>query len=698
MADKKHPDIQAWSEKAAKKELTELAAKIRHNDNLYYVEDSPSLLDSEYDSLRQRLLLVEENFPHLVSADSPSRRVGAPPAEAFSKVSHAQPMLSLDNAFSREDVEGFVSKIRRFLALEDNAVIELLAEPKIDGLSASLRYEDGVFVQGATRGDGSVGEDVTENLASIVDIPKNLNGNFSSTVVEVRGEVYMARDDFHELNLERERMEEGKFANPRNAAAGSLRQLDPKITAHRKLRFFAYGYGELTKEGGELSLGATLLEVRAQMARLGFVLNEPSKLSSNVSDLLEYYEKISMERSTLPMDLDGIVYKVNDLGLQSRLGAVSRSPRWAIAHKFPAEQVATIVNEILVQVGRTGALTPVAELSPVTVGGVVVSRATLHNEDEIVRKDVREGDTVIVQRAGDVIPQVVQVVVKKRQPNSKRYIFPSRCPACGSKALRHEGEVVWRCSGGMACSAQAIERLCHFVGRDAFDIEGIGEKQMEDFWSCGLVRSPSDLFRLRKVGEKIEEREGWGEVSVKNLLSAVDRRRHISLERFLYSLGIRMVGQATAKLLAQTYRGYSEFEEALLRSADESSGAYNVLVGIDGIGPKVASELVGFFAVEYNVELIKQLLEEVTVEPFQKSDMNSPVAGKTVVFTGTFMGMTRSEAKAQAQSAGAIVSGSISGKTDYLVVGLAPGSKADKAKQLGIATLSEDDWGILLRS
>jgi len=682
-------------EGAAKEELTELTKKIRENDELYYLKDSPSLSDAEYDALRKRLIFIENKFPHLIVADSPSQTVGVAPAEAFSKVRHGQPMLSLSNAFSKEDVVGFVSKVKRFIGVDECSEVQFLAEPKIDGLSAALRYENGVFVQGATRGDGLVGEDVTANLATISDIPKSLEGNFDSAVLEVRGEVYMAREDFLQLNVDRERNGDEQFSNPRNAAAGGLRQLDPKITAQRKLKFFAYGYGELRKGGADFSLGTTLLEVRERFVELGFILNEPCRMSASIEELLEYYDKIVVERPSLPMDLDGVVYKVNDLALQARLGAVTRSPRWAIAHKFPAERGATIVREILVQVGRTGALTPVAELEPVTVGGVVISRATLHNQGEIIRKDVRKGDTVIVQRAGDVIPQIVQVEFNERSAGSQPYVFPSHCPACGSKAIRDQGEAVWRCPGGLACSAQALERLCHFVGRNAFDIEGIGQKQLEEFWASGLVRTPADLFRLCESEDQIQKSEGWGRASVRNLLAAVDRARTVSLDRFIYSLGIRLIGQTTARLLAQTYHAYPVLEEAMQVASSEESDAYKMLVGIDGIGPKVVSELVSFFAANYNQEIIALLLKEVEINPFQEIKSNLPLAGKVVVFTGSLEEMTRSEAKARAQTLGASVGASISGRTDYVVAGSTPGSKLKKARDLGVEILSEADWKTL---
>ena len=505
----------------------------------------------------------------------------------------------------------------------------------------------------------------------------------------------MAREDFLQLNVERERNGDEQFSNPRNAAAGGLRQLDPKITAQRKLKFFAYGYGELRKGGEDFSLGATLLEVRERLVELGFILNEPCRMSASIEELVEHYDKIVLERSSLPMDLDGVVYKVNELALQARLGAVTRSPRWAIAHKFPAERGTTIVREILVQVGRTGALTPVAELEPVTVGGVVISRATLHNQGEIIRKDVRKGDTVIVQRAGDVIPQIVQVEFNERSTESQPYVFPSHCPACGSEAIRDQGEAVWRCPAGLSCSAQALERLCHFVGRNAFDIEGIGDKQLKEFWASGLVRTPADLFRLWESEDQIQKSEGWGETSVRNLLAAVDRARKVSLDRFIYSLGIRLIGQTTARLLAQTYRAYPVLEEAMQVASSEESDAHKILVGIDGIGPKVVSELVSFFAANYNREIIALLLKEVEISPFQEIKSNLPLAGKVVVFTGSLEEMTRSEAKARAQTLGASVGASISGRTDYVVAGSTPGSKLKKARDLGVEILSEADWKTL---
>ena len=691
-------DLSSLSETAARKELEKLGNEIRRHDNLYYLEDEPILTDSEYDLLRRRHALIEAAFPNLIRPDSPSLRVGAPPGDGFTKVSHSQPMLSLDNAFSREDVIAFISKIRRFVGVEKGLVVELLAEPKIDGLSASLRYEDGLFVRGATRGDGFTGEDVTANLKTIIDIPKRLKGDLRSTVVEIRGEVYIGREDFVALNDERELLGETKFANPRNAAAGGLRQLDPEVTRNRRLRFFAYGYGDLKKDGAELYLGSTLVEVREKLEEWGFVLNKPIRLSGKIDELLDFYQGIVQQRWTLPMDLDGVVYKVNDLALQSRLGSISRSPRWAIAHKFPAEQAITVVDEIIIQVGRTGALTPVAVLKPVNVGGVVISRATLHNEEEIIRKDIRQGDTIVIQRAGDVIPQVVKVDLDLRKSQAKRYVFPSSCPVCGSKALRNEGEAVWRCSGGMVCSAQAIERLCHFVGRDAFDIEGIGEKQMQDFWSCGLVRVPSDLFKLDRAKKEMVLRDGWGEMSVTNLLSAIERRRHVPLDRFIYALGIRMVGQMTAKLLAQAYQNFPSFDKAMREAQRESSVAKGALIGIDGIGPKVASELLVFFANDYNLNLVASLLGEITIEPYGKINSNSAMAGKVVVFSGALQNMTRSEAKAQAQSVGALVAGSISRKTDYLIVGTGSGAKAGKAKELGVEIITEDQWKKMLKS
>ena len=693
-------DTVQLNEAEARSELTRLAAEIRHHDDLYYNKDAPILSDGDYDALRRRNVLIEDRFPHLKRVDSPSQRVGVIPRSGFRKVRHAQPVLSLDNAFTRTDVAGFVARVRRFLGLLEDASVKLVGEPKIDGLSASLRYEDGKFVLGATRGDGIEGEDVTANLATINDIPKTLRGVDVPRVLEVRGEVYMTKDDFRQLNQTREQSDDAPFANPRNAAAGGLRQLDPAITASRRLHFFAYGWGEVSELEGrkdpEYPLGKTLVEVRRRLSGFGFILNEPICVDADVRKIISYYEDIAENRASFPFDLDGVVYKVNQVDWQSRLGSMSRSPRWAIAHKFPAKRAATVVDKIIVQVGRTGALTPVAELVPVTVDGVVVSRATLHNEDEVSRKDIRAGDTVVVQRAGDVIPQIVQVDMKKRRKNAESFSFPKNCPVCGSIARREAGEAVRRCTGGLICPAQAVERLRHFVSREGFNIEGLGEKQVEAFWRDGLVLMPADIFRLKEQREVLEARDGWGETSVQNLLSAIERRRNISLERFIYALGIRQIGQTNSRLLARNYGSLEVLTNFMIQACDVESTEYKTLISIDGIGEQVAADLMGFFSASHNQEALIALTDEVEVEDFVGTSSDSQMAGKTVVFTGSLSTMTRAESKAQAVALGAKVTGSVSNKTDYLVAGVEAGSKLEKARALGVEVLNENDWRELL--
>jgi len=668
-------------------ELERLAREIAAHDKAYHQEDAPTVTDAEYDALRRRNDAIEAAFPELIRADSPSKRVGAQVRDGFSKITHARPMLSLGNAFADDDVVGFFERIRRFLNLPDAETVELVAEPKIDGLSVSLRYEGANLVHAATRGDGTVGEDVTANIRTIADIPTSLPAD-APAVVEVRGEVYMAKADFLDLNRRQEEAGAKVFANPRNAAAGSLRQLDSAVTANRPLRFFGYAWGEVSAP-----LGETVTEVRERFAAWGFQLNEPSKLCGSVEDILAYYHEVIALRPDLPFDLDGTVYKVNRLDWQDRLGAVSRAPRWAIAHKFPAEQAETRLNAITIQVGRTGTLTPVANLEPVNVGGVMVSRATLHNEDEIARKDVREGDWVVIQRAGDVIPQVVRVIEDRRPADSRPYEFPTLCPECGSHAVREEGEAARRCTGGLICPAQAVERLKHFVSRDAFDIEGFGGRNIEAFWADGLIRTPADIFRLGEHRDALSEREGWGEKSVVNLLEALDERRRIELPRFIFALGIRQVGQATARLLARNYGALEAVLEAMQAAQDPESEAYQSLVDIDGIGPGVAEDLLAFFAEPHNLEVVGDLASLVEVLPFEAADTSSsPVAGKTVVFTGTLEAMGRNEAKARAETLGAKVSGSVSKKTDIVVAGPGAGSKLKKAEELGVQVMTEQEW------
>jgi DNA ligase (NAD+) len=679
--------VSKLTEGEAQEELERLAREIAAHDRAYYERDAPTIADAAYDALRRRNEEIEARFPGLVRPDSPSRRVGAEPAAGFAKVAHARPMLSLGNAFAEEEVGEFVGRVRRFLGLPAETEVELVAEPKIDGLSVSLRYEGGRFVQGATRGDGSVGEEVTRNLQTLADVPRKLAGR-APDVLEVRGEVFMTKADFRDLNARQEKSGGKVFANPRNAAAGSLRQLDPGITAARPLRFFGYAWGEVSGR-----LPASQWEFLERLKAWGFPVNPLARLVRDLDSLIAFYRELLGARADLAYDIDGVVYKVNRLDWQQRLGFVSRAPRWAIAHKFPAEQAETVVEAIAVQVGRTGTLTPVARLKPVNVGGVVVSRATLHNEDEIARKDVREGDSVVVQRAGDVIPQVVAVVREKRPKGSRPFRFPDRCPECGSLAVREEGEAARRCTGGLVCPAQAVERLKHFVSRDAFDIDGLGEKHIRSFWEDGLIKSPGDVFRLADKADVIAAREGWGEKSAENLARAVRIRRTIPLHRLIHALGIRQVGEATARLLAKTYGTFADWRKAMAEARDAESEAHRGLIDIDGIGPSVAGDILAFFAERHNVEVLDDLASLLTVEPYRAPRAgSSAVAGKTVVFTGTLAGMTRNEAKARAEALGAKVAGSVSKKTDYVVVGADAGSKARKAEALGVRVLSEEEW------
>ncbi len=687
------PPVAELTEREAKAELKRLAETIAHHDRLYYEKAAPEVSDAEYDELRRRNAAIEARFPELVRSDSPTHRVGAAPATGFAKVVHAKPMLSLDNAFGEEDVRDFFTSIRNYfrrpedLARVEPATIEVMAEPKIDGLSASLRYERGQLMLGATRGDGVTGEDITENLKTLATVPKHLKGRDWPELIEIRGEVYMTRDGFFALNAEREAADEPVFANPRNSAAGSLRQLDPSITARRPLQFFAYSWGEVSHR-----FAPTLAEALQHFRHWGFAVNPLSRLCHGIDEVLAFHREIAADRARLPYDIDGVVYKVNDLELQERLGMASRAPRWALAHKFPAEQAQTVLKDIIIQVGRQGSLTPVAVLEPITVGGVVVQRATLHNEDEIARKDVRIGDTVVVQRAGDVIPQVVGVVAERRLAHSRPYHFPDHCPICGSLAVREPGEVVRRCTGGLICSAQAVERLKHFVSRDAFDIDGLGAKHITAFWEDKLIQKPGDIFRLDPT--VIEKREGWGETSARKLRAAIDARRDITLDRFINALGIPQVGQATAKLLARHYRSFGRWREAMTAAQDTNSDAWRELNDIHGIGEDMATDIVGFFAEPNNIEVLEDLCREVTVGNFNGGPVaaDSPLAGKTIVFTGTLVSMSRSEAKGRAEALGANVSASVSGKTDYLVVGADAGSKAEKARALGVKTLTEDEW------
>jgi DNA ligase (NAD+) len=681
----------------AKRDYEALAAEIAGHDRRYYQEDAPTVSDADYDALRRRYEEIEGRFPELKSTESLSEKVGAKPSEKFAKIRHRVPMLSLANGFADDDVGDFVARIRRFLDLKPKQPLALTAEPKIDGLSLSLRYEGGHLVSAATRGDGEEGEEVTANARTVSDIPQQLTGGDVPEVIEVRGEVYMRHSDFAAMNERQAALGKQVFANPRNAAAGSLRQLDPSITASRPLAFFAYAWGDRTALPADTQKG-----VIDGFGRWGFRINPLMKRCESVEELLDHYHAIEAERANLGYDIDGVVYKVDSLALQGRLGFVSRAPRWALAHKFPAEQAMTTLTAIEIQVGRTGSLTPVAKLKPVTVGGVVVANATLHNEDEIARKDVRIGDTVVVQRAGDVIPQVVSVVLDKRPPETAPYVFPTACPVCGSHAVREinprtgREDVARRCTGGLTCAAQAMERLKHFVSRDAFDIDGLGDKQVELFYREGLVKAPQDIFSLeardRASLQKLKDREGFGETSVRNLFAAIEARRHVPLNRFIFALGIRHVGETTARLLARHFGAFEALRETATRATDRTSDAWHELTAIEGIGVIVAEAIVDFFAEEHNQATLDAILAEVTPEPMEAVQSDSPVAGKTVVFTGSLERMSRDEAKAMAEGLGAKVAGSVSKKTDLVVAGPGAGSKLAKAKEFDVEVIDEDAW------
>ncbi len=688
--------VKELSADEAAAELERLARVIAEADEAYYGADRPVMTDAEYDALFRRNALIEREFPKLKRQDSPSMRVGAAVSTKLEKAAHAKPMLSLDNAFSDEDVREFDARIRRFLKLEGNAPLAFTAEPKIDGLSLNLRYEDGVLKVAATRGDGAVGENVTANALTVSDIPRTLKK--APSILDVRGEIYMSHEDFEALNRSLEESNDETFANPRNAAAGSLRQIDPAVTASRPLKFFAYAWGEVSEPLADTQYGSV-----ERLKALGFKTNALLKRCTDIDDLLEQYRAIEEQRAALGYDIDGVVYKVDRLDYQERLGFVSRSPRWAIAHKFPAEKATTVLEAIDIQVGRTGALTPVARLKPVTVGGVVVSNATLHNQDEIERKDIRIGDTVVVQRAGDVIPQIVEVLVDKRPRGARIYKFPEICPVCGSHAIREDGEAVRRCTGGLICPAQAVERLRHFVSRNAMDIEGLGEKQIEALFESGVVRQPADIFTLearQKRGEidlftyrekKSGERTPTNQKSVENLFSAINDRREPALARFINALGMRHIGETNARLFASHYGTFEAFQSAAIAAAD-GGGAYDDMLSIEGVGALVAGGVIEFFKEEHNRDAVKRLLKEVRPQEMKRITSTSPIAGKTVVFTGTLETMTRDEAKAQALSLGAKVAGSVSAKTDFVVAGPGAGSKLKDAEKLGVKVLTEGEW------
>ncbi|MFZ5671853.1 MAG: NAD-dependent DNA ligase LigA [Pseudomonadota bacterium] len=690
-AEKKTVD--KLTQKEAASELQRLAAEIAHHDERYHGQDAPEISDADYDALRLRNDAIEARFPDLVREDSPSKRVGSAPQSKFGKIRHRVPMLSLGNGFSDEDVLEFLGRIRRFLNLADDAPLDVTAEPKIDGLSLSLRYEKGKLVQGATRGDGAEGENVTLNVRTVKDIPNHIDAKDFPEVFEVRGEIYMSHKDFARMNEKQIQAGEKVFANPRNAAAGSLRQLDPAITASRPLRFFAYTWGEVSKLPGD-----TQWNVIQAFKRWGFPVNPLMKLCHSADELLAQYHKIETDRANLGYDIDGVVYKVNRLDWQQRLGFVSRSPRWGLAHKFTAEKAMTILEGIDIQVGRTGAMTPVARLKPVTVGGVVVSNATLHNEDEIQRKDIRIGDTVIVQRAGDVIPQILGYVEDKRPTGAKAYEFPTTCPVCGSHAVREVNEktgkvdAVRRCTGGLICAAQRAERLKHFVSRNAYDIEGMGDKVIEEFLELGFIASPPDIFTLEERKVKVDELEGWGETSARNLFAAINARRSVGIDRFIFALGIPHIGETNARLLARAYGSAEALRDAMRAAAKgKEDEAYQELLSHEGIGPIVAEAVVDFFGEPHNVEVFDKLLAQVTPTPLE-AVQQSPVSGKTVVFTGALEKMTREEAKAMAERLGAKVAGSVSKKTDLLVAGPGAGSKLKDAQKHGVEVIDEDEW------
>jgi DNA ligase (NAD+) len=700
------PDVAKLTKAQAKVEHRRLMLEIERHDRAYYQEDAPKISDAEYDGLRQRFNAIEARFPEFVTGESPSQKIGAAPSGKFRKVRHAVPMLSLDNAFAEEDVLDFVGRIRRFLKLGEDDSIDFSAEPKIDGLSMSLRYEAGELVTAATRGDGAEGEDVTANIRTIEDVPKKLKGRNVPEICEVRGEVYMTKLAFLALNERQKAAGDTIFANPRNSAAGSLRQKDPSITASRPLGFFAYAWGQMTAMPADTQSGMI-----GWFERCGFKTNPLTKICHSVEQLIAFHRKIEEQRASLDYDIDGVVYKIDRIDWQERLGFVSRTPRWAIAHKFPAERAMTVLRDIEIQVGRTGSFTPVGKLEPVGVGGVIVQNVTLHNEDYIKGigghgeqlregRDIRIGDTVIVQRAGDVIPQVVDVVIDKRPDNARPYQFPKKCPCpLHTDVVREEtatGEegARARCTGEFACPYQKIEHLKLFVSRRAFDIEGLGEKQIEFFFENGWVKEPADIFTLeaRNVNLRLEEIEGYGQTSVRNLFNAIKERRRISLERFIFALGMRHVGETTALALARGYGAWQSFHDACLRVAEGDEEAIAEMDALDQIGDTVIASIKAYFGESHNRGIVERLTKEITILDAEKPKSNSAIAGKTVVFTGALEKMTRDEAKAMAERLGAKVSGSVSKKTDYVVAGPGAGSKLAEAKKHGVEVLTEDEW------
>jgi DNA ligase (NAD+) len=703
---KHRPDVATLTKAQAKVEHKRQALEIESHDKAYYQEDAPKISDAEYDALRQRFNAIEARFPEFVTSDSPSQKVGTKPSGRFAKVRHAVPMLSLDNAFAEQDVLDFVGRIRRFLKLGDDDEIAFSAEPKIDGLSMSLRYEGGDLVTAATRGDGAEGEDVTANIRTLEDVPKKLEGRNQPDICEVRGEVYMTKQAFLALNERQKAAGDTIFANPRNSAAGSLRQKDPSVTASRPLGFFAYAWGEMTGMPADTQSGMI-----SWFERCGFRTNPLTRICRSVDQLIAFHRKIEEQRAELDYDIDGVVYKVDRLDWQERLGFVSRTPRWAIAHKFPAERAMTVLRDIEIQVGRTGSFTPVGKLEPIGVGGVIVQNVTLHNEDYIngiggdgeqIRegRDIRIGDTVIIQRAGDVIPQIVDVVIDKRPRDAQKFHFPKKCPCpLHTDVVREEtatGEegARARCTGEFACPYQKIEHLKLFASRRAFDIDGLGEKQIEFFFEQGWVKEPADIFTLeaRNTKIKLEQIEGYGETSVRKLFAAIEQRRRVALERFIFALGMRHVGETTALALARGYGSWQAFHDACIKVAKGDDEAIAEMDALDQIGDTVIASIKAYFGESHNRGIVERLTKEVTILDAEKPKSNSAIAGKTVVFTGALEKMTRDEAKAMAERLGAKAAGSVSKKTDYVVAGPGAGSKLTDAKKHGVAVLTEDEW------
>ena len=687
-------------------EIKNLKAEITRHDEAYHSLDAPLISDFAYDDLRKKLEKYRQSFPQFF--DEKNEKVGGKTLEIFSKIKHSKPMLSLANGFSRDDIQDFFDRVNRFLGLDKKEAaldlfnfsaspkIEFFCETKIDGLSFSARYENGKLLCVSTRGDGLEGEDVTANARTIHNFPQQLRGENLPKIFEIRGEIYMSKKDFEELNLRQEEQGGKFFANPRNAAAGSLRQLDSAITASRKLSYFAYSLGEISDDFS----CASQAELHQKLRQFGFVTEPHSKLCRSLDEVLELYQKINDQRYQLDYDIDGLVYKVNDLVLQERLGFVARSPRFAIAHKFPAEKAKTQIENILIQIGRTGALTPVAVLKPVNIGGVVVSRATLHNQDEIARKDVRAGDVVLIQRAGDVIPQVLEVDLSQRKEDSEKFSFPKNCPVCGSEIVKTEEDVVLRCSGGLSCESQLKETLKHFVSKDAFDITGLGKKQIENFFAEGRIRNFADIFKLeeceKNVGipqeEKLQKKLGWGEKSVENLFLAINQKRKIPLEKFIYAIGIRHIGETTAKLLAQHFVSYESFKRLTPPASRLTPNEIEDFLSLDGIGEKTAQAVLDFFRDERNLKMVLDLEKELQVQDAIQKNSDSKFAGKSIIFTGSLEKMSRAEAKKRAEDLGMKVVGSVSSKTDFVVAGSEAGSKLKKAQELGLKILNEKEW------